>query len=67
MVKVKNKLEMMIDPAQPVKEACEVISVLVQMHPKSQKEILTGIRNACEKQLVALAETKPNDEKSDDA
>lgn len=58
MARVHLRLECTIDPARPVAEVCDIISSLIGMHPGKQKEILEGIRKACDDQLIKLDHTE---------
>ena len=58
MAQVKHLLEITVSAADPVAEINNVIYALLQLHPKSQAEILSAVRAEIDRALSDLESEK---------
>jgi hypothetical protein len=54
MAIIQPKLEIVINPANPVQEVCEVINAVSAYHPDKEADILTGLMQAIGARLQEL-------------
>jgi hypothetical protein len=54
MAIIQAKLEIVINPANPVKEVCEVINAVSAYHPDKEADILGGLLQAIGVRLQEL-------------
>ncbi|WP_240415039.1 hypothetical protein [Paenibacillus periandrae] len=54
MAIIQPKLEVVLNPANPVQEVCEVINAVSAYHPNKEAEILAGLMQAIGARLQEL-------------
>lgn len=62
MAIIQPKLEIVVNPANPVQEVCEVITALSAYHPNKEAEILTGLMQAIGGRLQELEKLSEQEE-----
>ncbi|WP_240415656.1 hypothetical protein [Paenibacillus periandrae] len=62
MAIIQPKLEIVVNPAAPVQEVCEVITALSAYHPSKEVEILTGLMQAIGGRLQELEKSSEQEE-----
>lgn len=62
MAVIQPRIIAEIDPSKAVSEICQLIIAVVPYHPGQEEAILTGIKEAIEKRLLALKKLEKGEE-----
>ena len=58
MAKIQPKIEIVLNPAQPVQEILSVISAVCAFHPGNEDKVLKGLQDAIGKRLIQIDNLK---------